>query len=65
MIVKNIKNLCRKRGISLSGLEKQLGFGNSTISKWLKSSPTIEKLSAVAEYFDVSVDELLKPDEKE
>lgn len=65
MIVKNIKNLCRKRGISLSGLEKQLGFGKSTISKWLKSSPTIEKLSAVAEYFDVSVDELLKPDEKE
>lgn len=62
MIVKNIEGLCRDRGISVSGLEKQLGFGNSTIAKWAKCSPTVEKLAAVAGYFGCTVDELLKED---
>ena len=65
MIPKNIEILCKQRGISVSGLEKQLGFGNSTISKWAKSSPTVEKLLAVADFFGVTVDELLAEREEE
>ena len=59
MITKNIEALCKQRGISISGLEKQLGFGNSTISKWAKSSPTVERLAAVADYFGVTIDNIL------
>ena len=62
MITKNIALLCKRRGISISKLEKELGFGNSTVAKWAQCSPTVEKLSAVAEYFGVTVDELLKED---
>ena len=36
-----------------------MGFGNSTIRGWAKSSPTVEKLKAVADYFGVTIDELL------
>jgi len=36
-----------------------LGFGNSTIVKWDKSTPNADKLNAVAKYFDVSMDYLM------
>ncbi len=54
-----VKALADKKGISLPTLESELGFGNSTIVKWDKSTPTAEKLNAVAKYFDVSMDYLL------
>lgn len=54
-----IKELANQRGISLPALESELGFGNSTIVKWDKSTPNAEKLNAVAKYFGVSMDYLL------
>ena len=54
-----IKQLANDRGISLPTLEAELGFGNSTIVKWDKSTPNAEKLNAVAKYFGVSMDYLL------
>lgn len=56
-----IKSLCENRGISIAKLEKELGFGNATIRGWGNgSSPTVDKLKAVADYFGTTVDELLK-----
>lgn len=54
-----IKSLAQERGISLPALEAELGFGNSTIVKWDKSTPNADKLNAVAKYFGVSMDYLL------
>lgn len=54
-----IKELANERGISLPELEATLGFGNSTIVKWDKSTPNAEKLNTVAKYFGVSMDYLL------
>ncbi len=54
-----VKNLAQERGISLPALEAELGFGNSTIVKWDKSTPNVDKLNAVAKYFGVSMDFLL------
>jgi len=54
-----IKELAKQRGISLPVLEADLGFGNSTIVKWDKSTPNAEKLNAVAQYFGVTMDYLL------
>lgn len=65
MIYANISNLCRDRGISISRLEKEMGFGNATIRGWATSSPTVEKLKAVADYFQVTVDELIRDEEGE
>lgn len=62
MIVENIKKLCKANGVSVSALEKEMGFGNSTIAKWSTCSPTVEKLSRVADHFGVTLDELLKED---
>lgn len=55
-----IKNLAQKRGMSLPALEAELGFGNSTIVKWDKSTPNADKLNAVAKYFGVTMEYLLE-----
>ena len=54
-----VKSLSDERGISLPILESTLGFGNSTIVKWDKSTPKADKLEKVAEYFGVTTDYLL------
>lgn len=54
-----IKKLADEKGISLPALEAELGFGNSTIVKWKKSIPNADKLNAVAQYFNVTMDYLL------
>ena len=60
MLIQNIETLCSLRGISVSALEKTLGFGKATILKWENGNPTIKKLMMVANYFGVTVDDLLK-----
>lgn len=57
-----IKSLADTEGISLPVLESKLGFGNSTIVKWDKSTPNAEKLNKVAQYFNVTMDYLLNGD---
>lgn len=59
-----IKELAAKRKISVAELERILGFGNGSISKWNKQSPSTEKLKQVADYFDVSLDYLVGRDVK-
>lgn len=54
-----VKDLAKQHNISLPALESELGFGNSTIVKWDKSTPNAEKLNAVAQYFGVTMDYLL------
>lgn len=54
-----IKRLAKERGISLPDLESELGFGNSTIVKWEKSTPNADKLNKVAQYFGVTMEYLL------
>lgn len=51
--------LAKEKGISIPTLERKAGLGKSTISKWDKSSPTIEKLQAVADVLGVPVSRLL------
>ena len=55
-----IKELCDRQGISVSKLECDCGFSNSTIKKWEKTSvPGADKVVIVAKYFGVSTDYLL------
>lgn len=58
-LVERIKQLAIEKGISLAQLEKKLGFGNGSINKWTKSTPSGDKLLSVADYFNVSTDYLL------
>lgn len=58
-VLERIQLLCKEKGMNPSNLEVELGFGRGTLYKWNKSSPNTDRLSAVADYFDVSMDWLL------
>lgn len=57
-IYDRIKQLCKNKGITVSQLEKELGFSVGSIGKWRQYSPSIEKVLAVAKFFNYSLDEL-------
>ena len=65
LLYENIIALCKEKRISISKLEKETGLGNATIRGWAESSPRLEKVKAVADFFGVTVDSLLTaPEEK-
>lgn len=59
MILENITRLCKENGVTIARLERETGIGNGTISRWGISSPTISNVKAVADFFGVTVDQLL------
>ncbi len=59
-IYSNVKIACKDRGISIMRLETDLGFARSSIYKWDKHQPGIEKLKAVADYFNVPIEYFLE-----
>lgn len=52
-ILDRIKYIVAQNGISISNIEKDLGFGNKTIYRWDKADPSISKVIAVAKYLNV------------
>ena len=62
-----IRQLCDENKVSIAALEKSLGLPNGTIWNWQErvTNPRINNVKAVADYFNVTVDELIRePDEK-
>lgn len=60
MIYENIKRLCERRGISVSRLEKEAGLGNGVVARWATGNPRLDLIKKVADYFGVTVDDLMK-----
>lgn len=58
-IVNTIKYLCEENNISIGELERKLSFSQGLISRWDKNSPSIDKIIAVSDYFQVSTDYVL------
>ena len=55
-----IERLCMERGIAITALEKELGFGRGSIGKLKKGGSTSgERMLAIAEYFGVPVGTLM------
>ncbi|EGO5060749.1 helix-turn-helix transcriptional regulator [Enterococcus faecalis] len=54
-----VKELAAQKKVSLAEVERQAGLSSGSITKWDKSSPKVETLQKVADYFDVSTDYLL------
>ena len=58
-MLQKILYLCAKNGISIAGLERELGFSNGSLRRWGKISPSVDKVKKVADYFDTSIDFLM------
>ncbi len=57
--MERIKNLCNEKKITFAEVERKVGISNGQIRRWDTSSPKIENVEKVANYFDVSTDYLL------
>lgn len=62
-IYDNIRLLCRDKGRKISELETELGFPRSSIAKWNENIPSVLKVKKVADYFGVTIEELLEEKE--
>lgn len=57
-----IIRLCKEQGKSISDIEHDCGIGARTIYRWDAHIPAIDKVKRVADYLNVSIDELMKED---
>lgn len=60
MIFTKIKELCAESGISIARLEKECKIGNGTISAWDKSSPRLDNLKKIADFFSKPIEYFLE-----
>lgn len=60
IIFTRIKELCAENNITVNKLESELGMSQYSIGRWKNAtSPTVDKLNRIAQYFHVSVDYLI------
>lgn len=55
-----VSELCSQKGVTTTALEKKLGFGRGTISKWKYSSPSVVNLKKISDYFNVPIEDFLE-----
>lgn len=58
-IVEKIRMLCNEKVMTIAELERNLGLGAGTVSRWNVRVPGVDKVQKVADYFLVSTDYLL------
>ncbi len=61
----SIKKLCKSKGVTVTGAEKELGFARGSLCKVDTNKPSMEKVQKLADYFEVSVDYLISGEQKE
>lgn len=59
-MLNEIKRLCKSNHASVCKLERETGLSQGSISRWDVNIPSVDKVKKVADYFGVTVDELLK-----
>lgn len=63
-VLEKIKELAAQHKISLAELERRTGISSGSITKWGKSSPSIDKIEKIARFFGVSTDYLIGMEDK-
>lgn len=58
-----IRRLCKEKGVTVSSVEKELGFAKGSLCKLNTSKPSMEKVRKLADYFEVSINYLTADDD--
>lgn len=61
-IVKSIKILCKNNNITVGQLERNVNLSQGLVSKWMNTTPSLDKIVDIADYFHVSIDEVIGRD---
>ena len=60
MLYDKIKEVAKAKSLSIYRIERDLGFSNGSLRKWNNSIPSATSLKKVANYLNVTSDELLE-----
>lgn len=58
-LYEQIRDIAKSKGYSVNRLEQELGFARSSINKFNKNKPSVEKLQQIADFLNVSLDFLM------
>ncbi len=64
MFYDNFLKLCNQKGVSPTVAVVEMGFQKSVATRWKKSIPTDANKLKIAEYFGVSVDDLMSAEKE-
>ena len=65
MFKQNFIKICAERGVAPTSVLRQIGLSNATFSCWTDESiPRQTTLKKIADYFGITVEELLRSDEE-
>ncbi len=59
-IEKNLKDICRKKGLSLTDVANRMGTDPSNLLSSIKGNPTIARLQSIAEALQINVSQLIE-----
>lgn len=59
LIYETIKKLCKQKGVTITGTEKELGFARGSLCKINTSTPGLERVQKSADFFGITVEELV------
>ena len=59
MLYEAVLKLCKENNMTVSALERELKLSNATIRRWKTASPTIANVMKVANFFGVTIDDLV------
>lgn len=54
-----IKEICKKKKITISKLEENLCLSQGSVCKWGTVSPSVDKVKKVADYLKINISTLL------
>lgn len=54
-----IKEICKKKKVTISKLEEDLNFSQGSVCKWGNVSPSVDKVKKVADYLKIDINKLL------
>lgn len=65
MLGEKIKNLRKEKNLTQEELAEEIGVSRQAVAKWETNGgmPDIENLKALSDYFDISIDDLVKEHE--
>lgn len=63
-LYEQIRDIAKSKGYSVNRLEQELGFARSSINKFNKNKPSVEKLQQIADFLNVSLDFLMTGQEE-
>lgn len=60
MLYEKVKRIAKEKKVALTKIERAAGMSSNSLHKWKSSTPSVDKVAAVAKVLGVTIDELMK-----